>query len=209
MRKTGILGGTFDPVHRVHLKIAECAREQFGLDEVWLMPSGDPPHKKERQITPGNERLYMLKLAVENKAGLEASDYELRRNGIIYTADTLQMLREAYPDREWYFILGGDSLLYLDQWYHPETILACARILVAVRGGENPEQLKEKRRMLLALYPQAQIDFIRMEADSLSSSSIRSVLSAGCRTEEDEKLLADALPEAVWQYIQKKGLYAG
>ena len=96
-RKIGILGGTFDPIHRVHLSLAKQAKEQYHLEEVWLMPSGDPPHKSGKTITPGAKRLKLVELAVSNQSGLVASDYELRRKGKIYTAETLEQLSAEQP----------------------------------------------------------------------------------------------------------------
>lgn len=216
--KIGILGGTFDPIHRMHLQMAVCARTQFGLDEVWLMPSGDPPHKETKQITPGSHRLRMIELAVADQKGLQASDYELCREGKIYTADTLTDLAERYPDVEWYFILGGDSLAYLDRWYHPERIFQHATILAVVRDSSATHHklygeigagtdLTSKREALLQLYPNARIEFVQMETDAISSSQIRTWLTDSDSSDENMELLQTAMPKAVYDYIRREGLY--
>ncbi len=205
-RKIGILGGTFDPIHRVHLSLAKQAKEQYHLEEVWLMPSGDPPHKSGKTITPGAKRLKLVELAVSNQSGLVASDYELRRKGKIYTAETLEQLSAEQPEAEWYFIMGGDSLLYLDEWYHPERIFHYAVILVAVRGEcleLEMTRLEEKRRQLSELFPEARIFFLRTAADSLSSSLLRTLLAKPERSDKEEVFLKASLPEAVYAALIK------
>jgi len=216
--KIGILGGTFDPIHRMHLQMAASARAQYGLDEVWLMPSGDPPHKEAGQITPGVHRLRMVELAVTGQEGLLASDYELCREGKIYTADTLTDLAERYPDVEWYFILGGDSLAYIERWYHPERIFQHATILAVVRDSSATHHklygeigagndLESKREALFQQYPEARIDFVQMEMDTISSSQIRAWLTDSQQSGENESLIQASMPKAVYDYIQREGLY--
>ena len=209
IKRIGILGGTFDPVHKTHIKLAHLAKEQFALDEVWLMPSGDPPHKSDKKVTIGTDRIAMLELALQDMQleGLKVSSFELEREGKIYTADTLELLSKEYPDTVWYFILGGDSLLYIEKWYHPERIFRNAVILAAVRNGAGMQELTEKRIWLQEHYEDVRIDFIHMEADTLSSSQVRTLLSNTMRTEQEEALLIDALSTSELQYIKEKGLY--
>lgn len=201
-KRIGILGGTFDPVHRLHLRMGLMAKEQFDLTEVWFMPSGNPPHKKDKTVLSGSLRLAMTELAVQDIPGFSASDFELKRSGVIYTADTLKQLSETYPDAEWYFILGGDSLAYLDKWYHPEVILEKAVILAALRGGEAKTGLERKREELLIQFPNARIEFLEMEEDTLSSTKIREALWNG-----NTDVCREWLPEPVFQYIDELGLY--
>lgn len=209
IRHVGILGGTFDPVHRTHIKLANLAKEQYSLDEVWLMPTGDPPHKADKQITDASNRVKMLNLALNeaNLNGLSVSTFELERVGRIYTADTLKLLSEKYPDTIWYFILGGDSLLYIEKWYHPEQIFRYAVLLVSVRNGAGIMELEGKRIWLKEQYPDARIEFIHMEADSLSSSQVRTLLVKPQRSEQEEFDLKAAIYENELQYIKEKGLY--
>lgn len=111
MRRIGILGGTFDPVHNGHLLLGEQAYREYGLDEIWFMPSHVPPHKKDHFITDGAARIRMLELATESIPYFTVSDFEMGREGNTYTAQTLALLKEAYPDIEVYFIIGADSLV--------------------------------------------------------------------------------------------------
>ena len=114
MRRIGILGGTFDPVHNGHLLLGEQAYREYGLDEIWFMPSHVPPHKKDHLITDGAARIRMLELATESIPYFTVSDFEMGREGNTYTAQTLALLKEAYPDIEVYFIIGADSLYQLE-----------------------------------------------------------------------------------------------
>ncbi len=96
MRRVGILGGTFDPVHNGHLLLGEQAYREYGLDEIWFMPSHVPPHKKDHHITDGAARIRMLELATESVPYFLVSDFEMGREGNTYTAQTLALLKEAY-----------------------------------------------------------------------------------------------------------------
>lgn len=145
MAKIGILGGTFDPVHNGHLALGKQAYEQFKLDEIWFMPSGHPPHKKSRLVTQGKEREDMVKLAIASVPYFVYSDFELKREGNTYTAQTLTLLREAYPQHEFYFIIGADSLYEIEQWYHPELVIKQAVLLAAARPYEKEHPNFEKQ----------------------------------------------------------------
>ena len=122
MSKIGIMGGTFDPIHNGHLLIGIQAKEEYDLDQIWYMPNGQPPHKKDHKITDKNHRCNMVKFALEGQKGMIFSDFEIKRPGNTYTAQTLSLLRAAYPQNKFYFILGADSLYEIEQWYHPEQI---------------------------------------------------------------------------------------
>ena len=127
MKKIGIMGGTFDPIHSGHLMLGKQAYEEYDLDCVWYMPSRQPPHKKDHGITPAALRLEMVNLAVERTPFFSCSDFELRRkDGNTYTADTLRLLKEEYPDTEFYFIVGADSIFDIEKWYHPELVMKLA-----------------------------------------------------------------------------------
>ena len=153
MAKIGILGGTFDPIHNGHLALGKQAYEQFSLDEIWFMPSGHPPHKKGRLVTEGKEREDMVKLAIASVPYFVYSDFELKREGNTYTAQTLSLLKEVYPQHEFYFIIGADSLYEIEQWYHPEMVMKQAVLLVAARSYEkdHPDFEKQVKYLVLAV----------------------------------------------------------
>src|SRR5438552_2972171 len=135
MRKLGIFGGTFDPVHLGHLVLADQSRQQLDLDLVLLVPASTPPHKQGVAITPGKRRLEMLQLAVAGNSALAGSDIELTRGGVSYTVDTLRALRELHSDAELHLLIGADNLCDLASWRQADQLPALAQIAVARRPG--------------------------------------------------------------------------
>jgi len=133
----GVLGGTFDPVHMGHLVLAEQARDQLELDQVLLIPAGEPWRKSGRAITAAEQRLAMLRLAVEGDEHLAISDIELRREGPTYTADTLEALASERLDDAFWFIMGADALADLPNWRDPERIVRHAMLAVAPRDAQE------------------------------------------------------------------------
>lgn len=200
MSKVGIMGGTFNPIHLAHTEMAKVCLRQQDLDKILFMPSKNPPHKKDKSILPENERAVMVKLAVSEYDKFVFSDFELQRKGTTYTADTLRLLQEENPDDNYYFIMGADSLLYLDKWYRPQEILKRAVILAIGRDGSTPDELKEKRKELIKQYDKADIRFVHMRQMDISSSMIREGIAHG---ENMEKYL----DKEVWNYINANGLY--
>lgn len=136
-RRIGIMGGTFNPIHNGHLNIIRQAREQFGLDEVWLMPTGESPHKGITDSLERYDRLHMCQLAVQGMRGVKVSDLEIRRSGKSYTYLSLKELRQRFSDDSFYYIIGEDSLDLFFSWVHPERICAMATILIACRSPEE------------------------------------------------------------------------
>ena len=187
MSKVGIMGGTFNPIHLAHTEMAKVCLRQQDLDKILFMPSKNPPHKKDKSILPENERAVMVKLAVSEYDKFVFSDFELQRKGTTYTADTLRLLQEENPDDNYYFIMGADSLLYLDKWYRPQEILKRAVILAIGRDGSTQ-------------YDKADIRFVHMRQMDISSSMIREGIAHG---ENMEKYL----DKEVWNYINENGLY--
>jgi nicotinate-nucleotide adenylyltransferase len=140
--RIGILGGTFNPPHLGHLKMAECAKHEFDLDEVWFVPAGIPPHKEVLGNAVSDDRLNMVKLLIEGKSGLILKDFESHKAFRNYTYLTFQYLKSEYPDDELFYIIGEDSLRNFDTWVHPESISKNASILVAIRDSSDFEELK-------------------------------------------------------------------
>lgn len=199
MRRIGIMGGTFDPVHIGHLIMAQSALTELKLDRVIFMPSGNPPHKELSRITDAKIRSEMVKLAIDKNDKFVYSDFELKRDGIVYTADTLRMIRERDPDMELYFIVGADSLLDMEKWHEPEKVFDRCRVVVVDRN-QSHEDLMKKIRYLTEKY-QAQIDYIPSPLVDISSTEIRSRVSAG-------RSIRYLVTEAVEAYIYEKVLYS-
>lgn len=199
--KTGILGGTFNPVHNAHLSMAQIALGQAELEEVWLMPSHNPPHKPGIRLASGHDRSIMLQLGIASCHDVRIlfSDYELRRKGLTYTAQTLERLRTEYPDRSFYFIMGGDSFLQLETWYLPEKIMQYAEILAFGRSGAPDDAMQKQKNNLEEKY-RARIQLLSMPTWNISSREIRKKIAAG----ED---VTDCVPENVIRYIKQYHLY--
>ena len=202
MRRIGILGGTFDPVHNGHLLLGEQAYREYGLDEIWFMPSHVPPHKKDHLITDGAARIRMLELATESIPYFTVSDFEMGREGNTYTAQTLALLKEAYPDIEVYFIIGADSLYQLESWYHPEQVMARATLLVAGRAfKEAKRSLDQQIAHLIARYGARILPLHCGEMD-VSSADLRRMAMEG-------KNIGPYVPGEVADYIRRNRLYQG
>ena len=130
--RLGIFGGSFDPVHYGHLLLAESCREQCRLDEVWFVPAAAPPHKRSRELTAGQHRIEMLRLAVGGHAAFQVSTLEIERGGLSYTVDTLAEIQQHQPAAELFLLMGADSLVDLPSWREPDNDLSY------VRTGRRP-----------------------------------------------------------------------
>ena len=198
--KIGILGGSFNPVHNGHLELAKQALEQFALDQVWLMPNHVPAYKKWDRSVTNEDRLHMVELAVKDHDGLRCSDLELQRGGVTYTVDTLAQLHQQYPDTEWYFVMGGDSILAFDTWREPGRILSLSKLIVTTRDQIQAEDVIDKIRYLKEKYAGADIRQMQIHPVDVSSSGIREAVKNG----QD---ISETVPMAVCRYIKEYGLY--
>lgn len=200
MKKSGIMGGTFNPIHNGHLALAQSALEQFALDEVLFMPCGVPYMKADQHVEDGQVRAEMTALAIEGRPHFKLSLMELEQKGNTYTYQTLERLKAENPETTYYFIAGADSLFHMTKWAHPERIFAACRILAAVRDDKTTEDMNTQIRLLEQRYG-AKIDLLQTETMDISSSEIRRKIAAG-------ESIADVVPEAVGAYIDRKGLYS-
>ncbi len=203
MKKVGILGGTFNPIHNGHLALGKAAMEQYGLEEVWLMPSKLPPHKSHFAMLSEEHRLALVTLAAESDNRFTVSDFELRREGLTYTADTLELLTKQYPDTKFYFIVGGDSLIKFTHWRRPERILELATLLGAGRAGYEASRVETAANNLRVQFPNAEIGTILFPDYPISSSEIRRAFYTG-----KNDSVKNALPEKVWNYLTTRNLYS-
>jgi nicotinate-nucleotide adenylyltransferase len=197
--KLGLYGGTFDPVHFGHLLLAERCREELGLDEVRLIPAGDPPHKVGRTLSPGEARAEMLEFATAGNPRLIVDRRELKRSGRSFTVETLADFHAEFPEAELYFLMGADSLADLPNWREPERIAKLARI-VAVNRGDRPLPDATTLTVTLGEAIASRVTFVNMPGIELSSTDLRDRVSAG-------KSLRYTTPPAVEAYIRDKMLY--
>lgn len=199
-RKVGIMGGTFDPIHVGHLILGESAYEQFDLNEVLFMPSGNPPHKKNREGRATlQERIEMVRLAVEGNCHFTLSLEEAHENGYTYTKETLTRLTREHPDTEYYFIMGADSLFSFEQWRDPAAISRLASLVVAARDGIDDAKLNQA---IAHVKEQFKADIHKLSTPNMdvSSQMLRSRIADG-------QTVRYYLPDAVLSYITQKKLY--
>ncbi|BAM47216.1 nicotinate-nucleotide adenylyltransferase [Amphibacillus xylanus] len=186
MKKIGLLGGTFDPPHIGHLTMAEEAYEKLNLDEVWFIPSAEPPHKEQAKVS-AVDRLLMLKVALEPVNYFKINTIELERQGKSYTYDTIQALKEQYPTYQFYFIIGADMVEYLPNWYKIDQLIE----LVQFVGVKRPDY------QLDTSYPVIILDTPGLD---ISSTMIRERLKLN-------RSVRYLIPERVLSLIKEKGLY--
>ena len=193
MRRLGILGGSFDPVHLGHVLLARQAAAAWDLDRVLLMPARDPFHK-ELQASAA-DRLCMAELAAREDACLAACTLELELTGKGYAADVLQVLKDREPEAELFYLIGADVLASLPGWYRSRELLSMATLLCAARAGEDLNRAREQAEAL-----GGRVYVLEGALPAISSTEVRRRIARGEPAE-------DLLPPAVWQYIQKRNLY--
>lgn len=198
-KKLGILGGTFNPIHVGHLMLAEWAKQEFCLDHILFIPSGCSYMKRENGCKDSQERLEMVRLAIQGRPDFSSSDMEIRRGGFTYTCETIRRLREKHPNTELYFILGADSLFSIERWRHPEEILKNCTLVAAAREGYGMQELKAKCRELETHF-HGKVRLMEFGAMDVSSSCIRDRIRAG-------KSIRYLVPESVRVFIEEKKLY--
>ena len=199
-KRIGIMGGTFDPIHIGHLILGETAYHQFHLDKVLFMPAGNPPHKQVRENrATDSQRVDMVRLAIASNPHFTLSMEEMHREGYSYTYRTLERLKKRYPDTEYYFILGADSLYTFDEWKEPARILGACTILVGTRNHTSDEKLDRVIEHLEEKY-HGQIEKLESLNIDISSKMIRSWIEKG-------RSLAYYVPDQVIEYIQKNNIY--
>lgn len=199
MRKIGINGGTFDPIHIGHIKSAENVFIALDLDEVVFIPTGNPPHKVSNLVTDETHRFEMVKLAIEGNDKFKVSNIEVNRKGYSYTIDTLKELKkqyeEKYGDVKFYYIIGTDVLAEIQSWKDSKEVFKICEFAVLKRPGYAYSDAKIK-----AVQSGALIHEIYSEEIDISSTEIRDKVKRG---ESIEKYV----PQKVYEYILNNGLY--
>ncbi len=219
MKRIGVMGGTFNPVHLSHLMIALRAYDMLKLDKVWFMPSKQPMYKSQKDIASEEDRCAMINAAIKPYSFFELSDYEMRREGPTYSADTFSSLKAENPDTKYYFIIGGDSLDYFDEWKDPLRILQNCTLVVAPRAMEQSSKSKAdeftecdyagKAKSIVEKYTSENADgtvfvpeiiFITSPLVSIASSDLRNFIKCGISVN-------GLIPPETLKYIEEKGLY--
>lgn len=196
--RMGIMGGTFDPIHNGHLVAAEQAFDDLALDVVCFMPAGSPAFKQDRNVTSGEDRYAMTLLATSDNPHFVASRFEIDREGVTYTADTLSLLSEIYPANvEFYFITGADAIADIVRWRDAERIAELAHLVAATRPGYD---LNHARQTIAASGIKFDVTYLEVPALAISSSYLRERMRAG-------QSLRYLTPDSVTGYIHKRRLF--
>lgn len=206
----GVFGGTFNPVHVAHLRVAEEVQEALELERVLWIPAADPPHKRE-SLAPAIDRLEMVRLATASNPRFEVLDLELQREGPSYTVDTLRELRKTYAQARLWLVLGADALEEIGTWHEPEALFELANVAVVPRPGGKGGPLEERLpARLLAPFSTGPLGIehtsghevreVPVSALDISGSDLRCRIARGGS-------IRYLVPDAVIQYIQKHRLY--
>ncbi len=199
MKKVGIIGGTFNPIHLGHLILAERAYEEFELDEILFIPAGISYFKDQSTILDKKTRITLTGGAIGDNPHFALSTIECDRAGNSYTYETLEELKRHNPDTQYYLIIGADSLVQMELWQKPENILRDAVILVAKRQGPTTQEFLDKMEAIKTKY-NADIRVIPCTYIDISSTEIRERVKAG-------KSIKYLVPEVTENYIKKHHLY--
>lgn len=197
--RIGIFGGSFNPVHNGHVNLAKEIKEKLCLDKIIIVPSNISPQKTAEfygNIT-GQDRFNMCKLAFENIAGFEISDFEIKNPGKSYTIKTLRHFKEIYPDDEFFILMGSDSFYYFDKWRQYEDILNSASLAIAAREDGEYEKLYLKKNSFVK---NDKIFIVNIEVLPISSTMLR-------REIKNMEKICCYLNENVVKYIKEKKLY--
>lgn len=197
--RIGIFGGSFNPPHNGHLHLAACVHDALQLDEVWLVPAKQPPHKSAAAYAPAEDRLEMCRLASEQYPWMRAEDYELRQDAVSYSYYTVTHFAEEYPDAEFFFLIGGDMLRSFQKWYRWQEILQYTALAAIAR---EPQEYAELEKCAAELRQYGEIYLLNVETIAISSTKIR---------ENVQKRQNNScyLPEKIVQYINERKLYSG
>lgn len=199
MKRIGIMGGTFNPIHNGHLAIAQAAKEQFSLEKVLFMPSGVPYMKNLQEVLPASVRCEMTALAIREIPYFEVSDIEAVTEGNTYTYRTLEKLKSLHPDTDYHFILGADSLLAIEKWKNPNRIFQNCIILAAARN-DKPQTDMETQIAHLKEKFNARISILENDFIDISSSLIRKLV-------HNRASINGLVPPSIEEYISIHKLY--
>ncbi len=197
MKKIGIIGGTFNPIHLAHLYIAYEAKNQLDLDKIIFMPAGSPPHKRDKVVLEASLRYNMVCEAIKIYEDFEISDYEIYKEGYSYTYETLEKFKSK--ENELYFITGADCLMDIEKWKNPEEIFKLSKLAVFNRPGYSNENLRIQKDKIERKF-NTSIEFLDIMDLEISSSMIRKRIKEGKRVDF-------FLPKEVLNYIKENNIY--
>ncbi len=198
MGRIGLLGGTFDPIHNAHLYMGQLCIDELNLDKVIYVPAGITPHKTF--VADAGARYEMVKLAINSNERFSVSDYEIKKTTPSYSVETVDYFKKLYPEDEIIFILGEDSLDYVDRWYKAEKLLKMCSFAVIARGGFESD-IEAKIKLLKENYG-ATVYNISLHELEISSMQIRDMISK-------KKSVNHLVPQVVLSFIEEHKMYRG
>ena len=200
MSKIGIFGGTFNPIHLGHIRLGQLVLDEIKLDKILYIPDNTPPHKSDKDLACGEDRLNMIDISLKDYDNMESSDIELNREGKSYTFETLLELKKMYPNDEIYLITGADMFLTLDKWKEPETIFKTANIIGVPRVKSDFEKMEAYAENVIKPMGARIIMLSKTVFDTASSTYVRDNI-------DDYQKIRDMITPEVYGYITEKNLY--
>ena len=197
--RVGLLGGTFNPIHRGHISMEYIALYEYSLGEVVFLPLGEPPHKRDEFVVPASKRLDMIRLAIDDEKRFSVSTIETDRSGYTYTVDTMEMLARIRKDTDFYYIIGADTLFELKTWKNLERVLLLTDFICILRPGQDDFKVRQYAEKLNNDFGH-KIHVAQERGPAVSSSEVR-MLAA------ESAFLAGLVPESVAQYIRQFNVY--
>lgn len=193
VKKTGIFGGAFNPVHNGHVRLAEEAVKQLKLRRLLIIPTFVSPHK-HTDLLPYEDRAEMCRRAFGHIPGAEVSDIEVRLGGTSYSINTVRALRELYPDEQFFLLIGSDMLFSFDKWYKYESLLKETRVCAVARDSDSLSDMMEYANDI------GRIKVLPTQAVTMSSTEVRNAVANGGD-------ISGMVPAGVAEYIRENGLY--
>ncbi len=199
MKRIGIMGGTFDPPHIGHLAMAKRVKDAMALNEIWFLPTGGITYKENIGLSSPKDRLSMVRLAIADEPGFLVEPMEAESGKDCYTFETLESLKTKFPDEEFIFIVGADSLDYMDAWREPARIFQNCSVAAVNRTGISAQQCAEKKKLLEEKF-HGEIRLVSMPPVDVSSTQLRRMVEKGEKIDGFVK-------DGVLAYIKEHGLY--
>lgn len=195
VKKTGIFGGAFNPVHNGHVRLAEEAVKQLKLRRLLIIPTYVSPHK-HTELLPFEDRVEMCRRAFGHIPGAEVSDIEVRLGGTSYSINTVRALKEMYPDEQLFLLIGGDMLFSFDKWYKYESLLKETKVCAVARDDDSLVDMMEYANEI------GRVKVLPTQAVTMSSTQVRETVANGGD-------ISEMVPAGVAEFIREKGLYGG
>ncbi len=200
LKRIGVLGGTFDPIHNQHVAVADAAYKELALDEVWLMPNGIPPHKQDRKIASGEDRIAMIECAIAAYPYMKVCTYQVDQGGLSYVGQDFEKFNKLYPNTDFYFIVGADNAYTIDKWDYFDLLIQNCSIAVAGREVAGQEKTLDEQIAYLNSTYDMNVVGLKFHGAAVSSTMLREKLKNG----EDVSQYINA---SELNYIKAHGLY--